>query len=421
MDKCTFFLHMSNFCCNFAASIHAFRPMTHTIYLSGRLDTANATAIDEQITRQLAALTETPNKIVFDLDKLDYISSSGLRIILKYKKLYPAMEVINASPDVYNVFQLTGFSRIINITKALRKINLDECQLLARGGNGEVYRINDEEIIKLSLHTDGEERLIEEMNTAREAFILGVPTVISFDTVQASDGRKGIVMEAVNPTTLSSWLCEHPDQMDQYVPAYADIFLTTNAITAQPPQFHSLKERLLTMLEMPMKGDRPRWKQALCEIVNTIPEGSQLIHNDGHPRNVLMCGEGDERQLMLVDMGETGLGHPVMEIIGWAFMMLAPRQSLAHKMAEVMTGMPEQLRLRFMRQVFSTYFKTTDQALLDRILSAAANVGMIKVACLNHSFLPPFVSDDMLAQFSDYMTEHKDELIADIRFLLSLY
>lgn len=395
--------------------------MKYTISLSGRLDTATANTLDEQIQSELAQLAEKPTQLVLDLAELEYISSTGLRIVLKYKKLYPKLEVVNAGNDVYNVFEMTGFSRIIPISRALRHINLDDCYLLARGGNGEVYRINDEEILKLSRRADDQARLIEEMHTAREAFLLGVPTVISFDMVQVSDGRKGIVMEAVNPTTLSWWLCEHPEEMDRYVQLYVDLFRTTNAITAQPGQFESLRERMLGLIEMPMAGDRPEWSQALREIVSTLPDGLQLIHNDGHPRNVLLCGEGDQRQLMLVDMGEMGVGHPVMEMLGWSFLMLAPEFSMGHMMADQMTGMPEQLRYRFMRQAFGAYFRITDDEFLDRIVSAAANVGTIKIACMNHMRQPSFVTDEMLTRFYTYLTEHKDELIADIRFLVSLY
>lgn len=389
--------------------------------LTGRIDTASAPKVDAQIQEVISKATEPVTSLTFDCSALEYISSTGLRIVLKYKKLYPDLEVINVSNDVYSVFEMTGFTRIITVKKALRNINLSECQLLAKGGNGEVYKISDEEIVKLSLYADGEEKLIDEMNVAREAFVLGVPTVISFDTVQVNDGRKGIVMEAVNPDTLSAWLCEHPEDMEQYVKQYVDIFLTTNAIIAEPGQFRSEKQWFLDMARMPMQNSRPEWDTALIDIVNAIPDGTHLIHNDCHPRNVLVCGEGDNRQLILIDMGDMGVGHPVMEFIGFASMLLPPKYSLCDsEMAEYFTGMPEAMRHKFCRQVISRYFNTTDASLIDRIMTAASNVGTIKLACLNHQFQPPFVKENVKCTFFTHITEHKADIIKSIEYLRTL-
>lgn len=212
-----------------------------TYNLTGRIDTANAPKVDELIQEAIDKATEPITSLTFDCSALVFISSTGLRIVLKYKKLYPSLEVINVSNDVYSVFEMTGFSRIITVKKAMRTINLDECILLGRGGNGEVYKINDEEIIKLCLRQEDEQKLIEEMNLAREAFVLGVPTVISFDTAKVNDGRTGIVMEAINPDTYSSWLTEHPDEIETYMQQYVDLFKTTNAIEVMPGQFRSAK------------------------------------------------------------------------------------------------------------------------------------------------------------------------------------
>lgn len=394
--------------------------MNYTIKLIGHLDTAHAAQTDKEIEQQIAALLEKPSALIFDCSELDYISSTGLRIVLKYKKLYPELEVINVSNEVYNVFEMTGFSRIITVKKALRTVNLEACTLLAKGGNGEVYRINDEEIIKLSLFADGEEKLIEEMNTAREAFVLGVPTVISFDTVQVKDGRRGIVMEAVNPDTLSSWLSEHPDELDRYAKPYADLFLTTNAIVTEPGKFRSLKQWLKSMIEVPMPNSCLEWDEALYEIINTIPDGLNLIHHDGHPRNVLMTGDEKDRQLMLIDMGDMGCGHPVMEVIGWAFMMLAPTYSIAYPMVEHFTGLSLTVRHAFMRKVFSHYFRTTDEVVLDRIMEAAANVGTIKLACIHHSVQAPFVKKEDELVFFNHIATHKEEIKQNLQYLCSL-
>ena len=94
---------------------------------------------------------------------------------------------------VYNIFEMTGFSKIINIEKKLRKIDLSKYTLLGAGGTGAVYRITPEEIVKVNFNPATDSEMIEEKMKAQAAFVLGVPTAISFDTVDCGDGHKGVV------------------------------------------------------------------------------------------------------------------------------------------------------------------------------------------------------------------------------------
>lgn len=388
--------------------------------LTGRIDTVNAPKVDVQIQAAIDKASEPITSLTFDCSALDYISSTGLRIVLKYKKLYPSLEVINVSNDVYNVFEMTGFSRILTVKKAMRTINLNECTLLGRGGNGEVYKINDEEIIKLCLRQEDEQKLIEEMNLAREAFVLGVPTVISFDTAKVNDGRTGIVMEAINPDTYSSWLTEHPDEIDTYVQQYVDLFKTTNAIEVMPGQFRSAKGWIKDKLNTPSDCSTPEWDEAFLEILDYIPEGYLLTHNDGHPNNVLMYGDGDDRQLMLIDMGDIGAGHPIMEIIGWSFSMLTPKFCFVYPYAKMFTGLDDDVRYRFIRRVLSLYFCINDEEELDRVVNAASMAGTIKMVASHHAKKYPMFNDDQRKAFFSYVYDHKLEFIDAIKYLCEL-
>ena len=388
--------------------------------LTGRIDTVTAPKVDNQIQTAIYNASEPVTNLTFDCSTLDFISSTGLRIVLKYKKLYPSLEVINVSNDVYSVFEMTGFSRIITVKKAMRTINLDECTLLGRGGNGEVYKINDEEIIKLCLRQEDEQKLIEEMNLAREAFVLGVPTVISFDTAKVNDGRTGIVMEAINPNTYASWLTEHPDEIDTYVQQYVDLFKTTNAIEVMPGQFRSAKGWIKDKLNTPSDCSTPEWDAAFLEILDYIPEGNRLTHNDGHPNNVLMYDDGNERQLMLIDMGDIGAGHPIMEIIGWSFSMLIPKFCFVYPYSKEFTGLGDEVRYNFMRRVLSLYFGIDGEDELDRILNAASMAGTIKMVSTHHSKKYPMFNDEQRKAFFSYVYDHKQEFIDAIKFLREL-
>ena len=67
------------------------------IAVDGRIDASNASAVEEKI---FAIRKENPGKhTVIDADKLAYISSAGLRVVLKLRKEEPKLAIINVAPD----------------------------------------------------------------------------------------------------------------------------------------------------------------------------------------------------------------------------------------------------------------------------------------------------------------------------------
>ena len=72
------------------------------IAVEGRIDASNASMAEEKIF-EIKKYNEG-NHIVIDADNLEYISSAGLRIILKLRKEEPKLAIINVSPEVYEIF-----------------------------------------------------------------------------------------------------------------------------------------------------------------------------------------------------------------------------------------------------------------------------------------------------------------------------
>ena len=85
-----------------------------TIAVSGRLDTTTAPALETEIKDSVSGVTE----LILDFEKLDYVSSAGLRVILGAQKIMNAqgsMIVRNVNADIREVFEITGFSDILTI------------------------------------------------------------------------------------------------------------------------------------------------------------------------------------------------------------------------------------------------------------------------------------------------------------------
>ena len=85
-----------------------------TIAVQGRLDTTTAPDLEKEIKSSLDGVTE----LIIDFEKLDYISSAGLRVLLSAHKTMNkrgGMKVVNVNEIVSEVFEVTGFSDILNI------------------------------------------------------------------------------------------------------------------------------------------------------------------------------------------------------------------------------------------------------------------------------------------------------------------
>ena len=85
-----------------------------TLALEGRLDTTTA----PQLEAELKTATEGTTDLVFDFEKLEYISSAGLRVLLAAQKTMNkqgSMKLINVCDDIKEVFDITGFIDILTI------------------------------------------------------------------------------------------------------------------------------------------------------------------------------------------------------------------------------------------------------------------------------------------------------------------
>ncbi len=82
-----------------------------TVFLTGEVDSMNTPEIEERLLKEVDGVKE----LVFDLGKLDYISSAGLRVLLQMQKMMKpvgSMVIINTTDDVMDIFKVTGFVRL---------------------------------------------------------------------------------------------------------------------------------------------------------------------------------------------------------------------------------------------------------------------------------------------------------------------
>lgn len=84
------------------------------LVLSGRLDTTTAPMLETEVKENLEGITD----LTMDFEKLEYISSAGLRVLLAAQKTMNKqgnMVIKNVNDDIKEVFDITGFADILTI------------------------------------------------------------------------------------------------------------------------------------------------------------------------------------------------------------------------------------------------------------------------------------------------------------------
>ncbi len=330
-----------------------------TINLSGRIDANNAADIDGEISQVLA---KNPDEVpVFDAGELEYISSAGLRVLLKFRKQFgKSLDVLNASSEVYDIFEVTGFTELLNVKKKLREVSIEGCEVIGGGHFSTVYRLDSDTIVKVFNRTRITlERIESDQKRAREIFIRDIPTAISFDVVRVGE-YYGIVYEMIDALSLSGTLRKQPHRLPELgrkMGALLKKLHTTEfAPGTLPDGISSIYEDIkLLHTHGYISGSE---RDMLNGILDSIPKRSTLIHYDYHPNNILVQGE----DLVLIDVGEVSLGNPVIDFASSYFLMFSTLKYMNAPVEaiEQLVGINNAVMTDLWRAMLSEYFGTTD-------------------------------------------------------------
>ena len=277
------------------------------IALHGQIDTANATAVEEAIKNLLEG--QDVSLLVLDAQHLRYISSSGLRILLRLLKSGKTLKMVNVSPDVYDILEVTGFSEMMTVEKAFREVSVDGCEIIGQGSNGIVYRLDPETIVKVYRNSDALEEMQREREISRKAFVLGIPTAIPYDVVRVGD-KFGTVFELLNARSITKLILAEPEKLDEFVAVFVDTLKLIHNTAVQPGQLPDMKTVALDWADF-LKGHLPdNQQQKLYNLIDAVPDHGYMLHGDYHSNNVMV----QNGEPLLIDMDTLCVGHPVFEL-----------------------------------------------------------------------------------------------------------
>ena len=341
------------------------------IAVEGRVDASNAAEAEGKI---FGIKNDNPGKhTVIDADKLEYISSAGLRVILRLRKEEPKLAIINVAADVYEVFDMTGFTDMVTIEKAYRRMSVEGCEFIAKGANGAVYRYDDETILKIYFAKDALPEIKQERENARKAFVLGINTAIPYGIVRVDNGY-GTVTELLNAVSVTKLIRNNPDDLSEAAKYYIDMLKSIHAIKVEDGEVPDMKETALAWADFVAPHLPEAQAKKLRALIEAVPKQNTLMHGDYHTNNIMV----QNGEPLLIDMDTLCMGHPVFEL-GSMFNAFVGYSELDHQNMMDFFGYSFETAGKFWNMALKMYVGTDDEEVCRSVAEKAMIIGYTRM------------------------------------------
>ena len=331
--------------------------MEKTVILYRKIDSTNINLVEERLKKEL---NNYKGNVIIDCDELEYISSAGLRIILKIKKEFPNTKIINCNQAVYEIFEVTGFTEMMDIEKGYRKISVDGCEIIGEGAYGIVYRLDADTIVKVYKNSDSLEEITKERERAKKAFILGIPTAISYDVVKVGD-LYGSVFEMLDAKSFAE-LLQKGESINKLVKQSVQILKQIHETKSIDDDLPDKKEEALGWAKYCEKYLPKDIYKKLIKMIKEIPSRNTIIHGDFHIKNIMHL----DNENLLIDMETLSVGHPIFELV-CSYCIYEGFECIDPKNPEKFLGIPQEQCRKFIDLTFKYYFDELEDEQIEDI------------------------------------------------------
>ena len=277
------------------------------IILTGRINSGNAMQVEEEINGLLAGYDG--DELHIDMQGLEYISSAGLRMLLRLRKKYNSLTLTNVDSEVYGILHMTGFTEMMTVRKAYRHISVEGCEVIGQGANGTVYRIDGDNVVKVYNDPDALDDIRHEREVARLALVLGIPTAISYDIVKVDDSF-GSVFELLDARSFSKILENHPEKIDWCVKEYVDLLRKIHSTVVPKGKLPDMRQTAIDWANFVQEYLPKEAGGKLLRLIWNVPADNHMIHGDYHTKNIQLTGD----EVLLIDMDTLAVGNPIFEL-----------------------------------------------------------------------------------------------------------
>ena len=342
-----------------------------TVALSGRIDSNNADEVLKSVLEKLGDDTQT--RVELDASDLEYISSAGLRMILKLKKTYPDLSVINVSPQVYEILDMTGFTQMFKVERAYRAISIDGCEEIGWGANSRIYRIDEDNVVKVYSNDNALDKIRLERDMAKLALILDIPTAISYEIVKVGS-HYGAVFEMLDPVSFSTILIKEPEKLEWCVDESIDLLKKIHSITAPEGRLPDMRDNFRICIDDIRKYLPDAAADKLYALQAALPFDPHIVHGDYHTKNLILS----KGEVLLIDMETLSMGHPVFELSSM-FNAYMGFSEFDHENIRFFQGYDYETAVRFWCESLKRYLGTDDEKKIGSVEEKARIIGYVRM------------------------------------------
>lgn len=342
------------------------------ISLIGHIDSANAALCEEEILK--IEKENQPENVVINCGQLKYISSAGLRILLRQRKSYPGLQVVDVSSEVYDILEMTGFTEMMDVQKAYRVVSVTGCEVIGQGANGKVYRIDRDTIVKQYFNPDSLAEIHRERELARTALIAGIPTAISYDVVKLKEGGYGSVFELLEAKSFANLLQTGEKTVDEVVDMSVDLLKLIHSTEVSPDSMPDMKQVAIRWTEY-LKGHLPEEIYTkLHRMMEEVPEDHHMMHGDYHLKNIML----QNGEALLIDMDTLCYGHPIFELASM-FNAYAGFSEADPEISRAFLGIEHEVALDVWNKSLKKYLGTDDEDRINEVREKAMIIGCTRL------------------------------------------
>ncbi len=286
--------------------------------LEGRIDASNADEVKSKILDERRH--NLVGSLVLDCEKLEYISSAGLRVFLQLLKFEKdnnhdgrndksLLKFMNVTQNVEDILNVTGFANLFEVSKAMRDISGVAAKKMGYLGKIAVYNINDDTLLKVYPPETTLETVERERSYAQTAFLSGVPTLIAYDIVKYH-GQYGMLYELIKAQSVLSLIETAPWKLEQYAADMGRLLKLIHTSTPERgilPDTHDFYDTVIRRMD---KFISPSEVNMLLKLNDAIPHADTIVYGNFNARNIFVRQD----ELMLINMSSISCGNPLYDL-----------------------------------------------------------------------------------------------------------
>ncbi len=193
---------------------------------------------------------------------------------------------------------------------------------------------------------------------SKRAFVSGLPTAIPYDVVRVGD-KYGVVYEMLDAKTAAQLITEEPSRLEEYVGTTARGLKQFNAVELDDKLFPDKKKLFHETIDIAAPYLSTEEEGLLRGYIDGIPDKKTFLHGDYNFKNVMI----KNGELMLIDIGDAAVGHPVFDLAGvLGIHLFAKNPTRPRDMVMHLLGFDPELSGKVWETFCSAYFGTGSPA-----------------------------------------------------------